>query len=237
MTVRLEDILFTQGFGTRHECSGLISLGRVTFDGVLSTDPDSEVNPQGKVFSVEGTAWPYHEKAVIVLNKPAGYECSQKPTHHPSVMTLLPPPLRRRGVQPVGRLDADTTGLLLLTDDGALLHRLTHPKKHVPKTYVARCAEDVSPAMCKKLTKGVLLDGEKDLTRAASCEITDSRTVRLVITSGKYHQVKRMIAAAGNRVEALQRTMFGAFDLPATLIPGAWDWLNADELALVQKKQ
>lgn len=83
----------------------------------------------------------------------------------------------------------------------------------------------------------MLLDGEKDLTRAASCEITDSRTVRLVITSGKYHQVKRMIAAAGNRVEALQRTMFGAFDLPATLIPGAWDWLNADELALVQKKQ
>lgn len=161
--MRLEDILFTQGFGTRHECRGLISLGRVTFNGVLSTDPDSEVNPQGKVFSVEGTAWPYHEKAVIVLNKPVGYECSQKPTHHPSVMTLLPPPLRRRGVQPVGRLDADTTGLLLLTDDGALLHRLTHPKKHVPKTYVARCAEDVSPAMCKNSPKGCFLTEKKTL--------------------------------------------------------------------------
>lgn len=160
--MRLEDILFTQGFGTRHECSGLVSLGRVTFDGVLSTDPDSEVNPQGKVFSVEGTAWPYHEKAVIVLNKPAGYECSQKPTHHPSVMTLLPPPLRRRGVQPVGRLDADTTGLLLLTDDGARCTRLRTPKAR-PKTYVAAVQKMCSPAMCKNSPKGCFLTEKKTL--------------------------------------------------------------------------
>ena len=161
--MRLEDILFTQGFGTRHECSGLISLGRVTFDGVLSTDPDSEVNPQGKVFSVEGTAWPYHEKAVIVLNKPAGYECSQKPTHHPSVMTLLPPPLRRRGVQPVGRLDADTTGLLLLTDDGALLHRLTHPKSTFRKPMLPAVQKMCRRLCVKNSPKGCFLTEKKTL--------------------------------------------------------------------------
>ena len=94
--MRLEDVLFTQGFGTRHECRGLIALGRVTFDGREVDDPDETVDPVGKVFTVDDTEWPYHEKALIVLNKPAGYECSQKPLHHPSVMQLLPPPLRVR---------------------------------------------------------------------------------------------------------------------------------------------
>ena len=88
--------------------------------------------------------WPYHERALILLNKPAGYECSQKPKHHPSVMSLLPAPLRQRGVQPVGRLDADTTGLLLLTDDGALIHRWTSPKRHVPKVYEVGTAAPVT---------------------------------------------------------------------------------------------
>ena len=92
----------------------------------------------GLVFDVDGRAWPYHAKALVLLHKPAGYECSTKPRHHPSVLSLLPPPLRTRGVQPVGRLDEDTTGLLLLTDDGALIHRLTSPKHHVPKVYEAR---------------------------------------------------------------------------------------------------
>ena len=91
--------------------------------------------PTAWPFEVDGRAWPYHERALILLHKPAGYECSQKPRHHPGVLTLLPPPLRRRGVQPVGRLDEDTTGALLLTDDGALIHRLSSPKHHVPKVY------------------------------------------------------------------------------------------------------
>ena len=151
--MRLEDVLFTQGFGTRHECRGLIALGRVTFDGREVDDPDETVDPVGKVFTVDDTEWPYHEKALIVLNKPAGYECSQKPLHHPSVMQLLPPPLRVRGLQPVGRLDEDTTGLLLLTDDGALIHRLTHPKKHVAKTYEVSCKHPVTDVMIEKLLR------------------------------------------------------------------------------------
>ena len=130
-----EQILFSQGFGTRHECTGLIVQGRFHVNGIAVTDPDEDIPTDNLTFEVDGVKWPFFEKAIILLNKPEHYECSLKPIHHPSVLSLLPPPLRVRKVQPVGRLDEDTTGLLLLTDDGKLIHRLTHPKKHVSKIY------------------------------------------------------------------------------------------------------
>lgn len=234
--MRLEDVLFTQGFGTRHECRGLISLGRVTFDGCQVDDPDESVDAVGKCFTVDGEEWLYREKALIVLNKPAGYECSQKPLHHPSVMQLLPPPLRVRGLQPVGRLDEDTTGLLLLTDDGALIHRLTHPKKHVAKTYEVTCKHPVTNAMIAKLLEGVVIEGERAPVSAVRCERTAETMMRLVITAGKYHQVKRMTAAVGNRVETLSRSGFGAFRLPEDLPERNWRWLTEEETQLVQQK-
>ena len=212
--MRLEQILFTQGFGTRHECRGLISLGRAAFRSEVLRDPDAEIKEEGLLFSVDGEIWPYYEKALIVMNKPAGYECSQKPTHHPSVMTLLPAPLRRRGLQPVGRLDADTTGLLLLTDDGALLHRLTHPKRHVGKRYRVACKHPVSESIVQRLEQGVLLVDEKMPLMATNVAKKSDNVLEMTITSGKYHQVKRMIAAAGNRVEALERISFGKLALP-----------------------
>ena len=101
--MRLEQVLFSQGFGTRHECRGLVALGHVEINGITHTDPDEDVPVEGLIFSVDGVKWPYFDKVVIALNKPAGFECSQKPIHHPSVMTLLPAPLRVRGLQPVGR--------------------------------------------------------------------------------------------------------------------------------------
>ena len=116
MRLKLEQILFSQGFGTRYDCRSLVRSGQVKINQVVKTDPDETVETQNLKFEVRGQLWLYKEKAIIALNKPSGYECSQKPIHHPSVMTLLPSPLRRRGVQPVGRLDEDTTGLLILTD-------------------------------------------------------------------------------------------------------------------------
>lgn len=223
--MRLEQVLFSQGFGTRHECRGLILLGRVTFDGQLMDDPDIEVDPVGCVFTVDGIEWPYFEKGIVALHKPAGYECSQKPTHHTSVMTLLPAPLRVRGLQPVGRLDEDTTGLLILTDDGALHHRLIHPKRHVEKVYEVTCKHPVDDTICGKLLAGVQLVDERELVRASACHVTGTNTLSLSITTGKYHQVKRMLAAAGNRVEALHRSAFGAFSLPAGLAEGRWMWI------------
>ena len=127
--MRLDRILFSQGWGTRRECEALIRHGWVGVAGAPVDDPGAEFATEGLVYSVRGQRWPFHEKALVMLHKPAGYECSRKPRHHPDVLALLPPPLRTRGVQPVGRLDADTTGLLLLTDDGALIHRWTSPKR------------------------------------------------------------------------------------------------------------
>ncbi|PPE69871.1 16S rRNA pseudouridine(516) synthase [Caldimonas thermodepolymerans] len=227
--MRLAQLLFSQGFGTRRECEGLILAGRVAIGGAVHADPDHEVDPGGLVFSVDGQDWPYHERACLVMHKPAGYECSQKPSAWPSVYTLLPAPLRRRGVQAVGRLDQDTTGLLVLTDDGPLIHRLTSPKKHVAKVYEVTTADPVTPAQVERLLAGVVLRDDPAPVRAAACEATDAHGLRLTLTEGKYHQVKRMVAAVGNRVVALHRSRFGALELPPDLAPGQWRWLDGPQ--------
>ena len=225
----LAKVLFSQGFGTRRECESLVAAGFVSLAGEVCDDPWHEVEPEGLEFGVQGQRWPYREKALVMLHKPAGYECSQKPKHHPSVLSLLPAPLRTRGVQPVGRLDEDTTGLLLLTDDGALIHRLTSPRHHVPKVYEVRCKHPVDEAQLAALRAGVVLDDDPAPVRAAACEADGTHGLRLTLTEGKYHQVKRMVAAAGNRVEALHRSAFGALVLPADLAPGQWRWVEGPQ--------
>ncbi len=227
--MRLSQLLFCQGFGARRECEGLILGGHVTLDGAICDDPFHEVDPEGLSFGVRGERWTYHAKALVVLNKPAGYECSQKPKHHPSVMSLLPVPLRVRGLQPVGRLDEDTTGLLLLTDDGALIHRLTSPKKHVPKVYEIETVEPVTAAQIDELRRGVVLHDDPLPVRAAACEATGAQALRMTLLEGKYHQVKRMVAATGNTVQRLHRSRYGALALPDDLTPGQWRWLSGPE--------
>jgi 16S rRNA pseudouridine516 synthase len=223
--MRLSQILFSQGFGARRECEGLILGGHVALGGEVCDDPFFEVAPEGLIFQVRGQAWPYHAKALVLLHKPTGYECSQKPKHHPSVMNLLPLPLRVRGLQPVGRLDEDTTGLLLMTDDGALIHRLTSPKKHVPKVYEIETVDPVDARQVDALLHGVVLHDDPLPVRAAACEQTAERGLRMTLLEGKYHQVKRMVAATGNTVAALHRSRYGALALPADLAPGQWRWL------------
>lgn len=224
--MQIADVLFTQGFGTRRECEALVLLGAVRIAGIVIEDPAVEFDPESLVLKIRGEDWPVHAKALVLLNKPAGYECSQKPRHHPSVMNLLPSPLRRRGVQPIGRLDADTTGLLLLTDDGALIHRLTSPKKHVPKVYEIETADPVTTQQVDALLRGVVLHDDPLPVRAAACEQTGERALCMTLLEGKYHQVKRMLAAAGNTVVALHRSRFGALVLPPDLAPGEWRWLE-----------
>ncbi|MFN3414860.1 MAG: pseudouridine synthase [Caldimonas sp.] len=227
--MRLRDVLFSQGFGTRRHCDALILAGEVSIAGRVCVDPGETVDTRGLVLRVEGQDWPFHAKALLMLHKPAGYECSRKPSAWPSVMSLLPGPLRTRGVQPIGRLDQDTTGLLLLTDDGALIHRLTSPKKHVPKVYEALTADPVTPEQVAELLGGVVLHDDPRPVRATACEATGERSLRLTLTQGKYHQVKRMVAAAGNHVERLHRSRFGALALPDDLTPGQWRWLAGPE--------
>jgi len=228
--MELDRILQRQGFGTRKGCRALIRAGRVAVNDEVCKNPFADIRTDGLAFTVDEIAWPYREFASLVLNKPADYECSRRPIHHPSVLSLLPPPLVERGVQPIGRLDEDTTGLLILTDDGKLNHVLSSPKKKIPKVYLATTNHPVDAAQIEALLAGVVLHDDPEPVRAAACEVVEERLLRLTITEGKYHQVKRMVAAAGNRVEALHRVALGGLVLPPDLKPGEWRWLESSDL-------
>ena len=235
-TIRLDDLLFSQGFGSRRECAGLLGAGLVRIAGAVQTDPATELPVEGQALEVAGQPWACQAQALVLLHKPAGYECSQKPSHWPSVLLLLPAALRRRGVQPVGRLDQDSTGLLLLTDDGALIHRLTSPKHHLPKVYEVGCARPVDEAQIRRLLGGVVLDDSPTPVRAEGCEATGPQSLRLTLVQGKYHQVKRMLAAVGNHCETLHRSAFGALTLEAGPPAGQWRFVSpAERDALMSK--
>ena len=238
--MRLDALLFSQGFGTRRLCAGLIERGLVAVEGQVLTDPAAEVESEALSFSVQGEAWTYHAQAYLMLHKPAGYECSHRPGAWPSVYTLLPAPLRQRptkgkvqGVQAVGRLDQDTTGLLLLSDDGAFIHRMNSPRHLVPKVYEVTLKHPMGETELTRLRAGVQLHDDPTPVRAAACELPAPTRLLLTLTEGKYHQVKRMVAAVGNRVEALHRSQVGGLVLPPDLAPGQWRWLTAGDLALL----
>lgn len=234
----LERILRSQGFGSKKDCRALIRQGLVTVGGEPCDDPFQEF-AVGKDappfhFAVDGADWVWQEQATLVLNKPTGVECSRNPIHHPSVLSLLPEALRTRGVQPVGRLDEDTTGLLILTDDGQLNHQLTSPKRKLPKVYEALCKHPISDEMLSALLAGVVLHDDPETVTATGAERFDAHRLKLTIVEGKYHQVKRMVAAAGNRVEALSRISVGNFTLPPELALGQWRWMSAGEIAALR---
>ena len=242
--MQLQDILYSQGFGTRRVCAGLVQHGWVetahldpSNPFVPCTEALLDLDADNLRLRVQGVEWPYHAKAYVMLHKPAGTECSQKPSTYPSIYTLLPTPLRQRpcksaiqGVQAVGRLDQDTTGLLLLSDDGHFIHRMSSPKKHVPKVYRVTTKHLVDDQQIAKLLAGVVLDDDPKPVRAAACIAIDSQCLDLTLTEGKYHQVKRMLAAVGYRVEALHRSRIGTLELPPDLEPGHWKWLSAEDL-------
>lgn len=247
--MQLQDILYSQGFGTRRVCAGLIQQGWVAVREASTsscfkfcTDVAADFDLHGLLLKVQGVEWECHDKAYVLLHKPAGTECSQKPSTYPSIYTLLPTPLRQRptksavqGVQAVGRLDQDTTGMLLLSDDGQFIHRLSSPKKHVPKVYQVTTKHSVDTTQVERLLAGVVLDDDPKPVRAAACQVFGSHRLDLTLTEGKYHQVKRMLAAVGNRVEGLHRSRIGRFELPVDLAPGSWKWLTAEELALLDR--
>lgn len=231
--MQLERILHSQGFGTRRECRALVRAGRVSVAGRSGNDPFAEFDPAGLEIAVDGQSWPVHIPAYLMLNKPAGYECSRRPLHHPSVFSLLPPPLVKRGVQPVGRLDEDTTGLLLFSDDGRFIHALASPRRQITKVYEVGTRHPVDAAQAATLLAGVVLHDDPEPVAAAACERLGETRLRLTITAGKYHQVKRMLAAVGNRVETLRRTAVGGLPLPDDLPPGAWRWLSPADLQAI----
>ena len=229
----LEKILQSQGFGSRKYCQQLIKNGSVSIDGEIADDLKKQFSPENLDFSLFGQTYQYREKVYIALKKPKGFECSHQPHHHQSVFSLLPEILIQRGVQAIGRLDQDTTGLLLLTDDGKYLQALTHPRKHVPKVYHVTTIDPVTPEQLEMLGQGVSLHQEKGVFAATDVEILETHQLTMTIHQGVYHQVKRMIAAVGNKVEALHRHQVGQLVLPE-IAEGEWIYLSEEQKHLAQ---
>lgn len=231
--MQLERILHSQGFGSRKICRSMIRHGEVTVNGELCDFPFIEFETDNLHFTVRGVAWQFRTQAYLMLNKPAHYECSHKPQHHPSIFSLLPAALLERGVQSIGRLDEDTTGLLLLSDDGQFIHRMSSPKWKVPKVYEVTTKHPLDEAQITLLLSGVQLLDEPAPVAALAADIISEHVLHLTLAEGKYHQVKRMLAAVSNRVEALKRIRIGNLALPDDLAEGEWRWLDAAMLEAV----
>ena len=230
----LDRILQSQGFGTRKWCAELIADGEVRINGAIVSDPRTVFETHGLQFSLFDEVWEYREHLYLALNKPADYECSRKPSHHPGVLSLLPEQFARRDVQPVGRLDHDTTGLLLMSDDGSFIHAQSSPKRHIPKVYIATTHDLITPKLVTQLLGGVKLHDEPAPLAAVSCNMVDTHQLEIVLEQGKYHQVKRMLAAAGNHCTALRRAQIGELKLDAlNLEEGEWCYLNETQRALL----
>jgi 16S rRNA pseudouridine516 synthase len=230
----LERILQSQGFGTRKWCGQLVADGEVSIAGQTLTDKRVAIETDGLIFNIFGESWAYREHIYIALNKPADFECSRKASHHPGVLTILPEQFKLRDVQPVGRLDHDTTGLLLMSDDGPFIHTQSSPKRHIPKVYVATTHDPVMQELVAKLLSGVKLHDEPVPLAAVTCGKIGTHQIEIVLEQGKYHQVKRMLAAAGNHCIALQRTRIGGLRLDALgLAEGEWCYLDDAQLALL----
>ena len=154
LKMSLDKMLQSQGFGTRKYCRELVEVGAVKLGGAIAEDWRDAIVVDDLEFMVDDVPWRYRKHVYLALNKPAGIECSRRPTHHRGVLALLPDNFTLRDVQPVGRLDHDTTGLLLLSDDGAFIHAQSHPKRHVPKTYVATTQDPVTGELVARLAAG-----------------------------------------------------------------------------------
>lgn len=228
---RLDQILANLGYCSRREARDFVRAGRVTVAGRPADDVARKVAPAE--VCVDGTPLDHPDGILIVLHKPLGLVCSHDGREGPGVYDLLPERWRRRNpvVTTVGRLDKDTSGLLLLTDQSELVHRLTSPRHKVPKVYRATTDRELAPDLVARFASGTLvLDGETEPCAPAQLELSGPREARLTLTEGRYHQVRRMFAAAGATVLTLHRERFGALDLGG-LAAGAWRELPLDFFA------
>ena len=235
-TMRLDRLLANLGYGSRREVQGLVDAGVVALDGRVLNDASQRLTITADLaqrMSVEDAPLDPPPPLVLMMHKPLGVVCSHKEPGR-SVYELLPPRWRARNpvLSTVGRLDAETSGLLLLTDDGAFLHRVISPKAHVAKRYFATLDRPLGGDEAAVFASGtLLLEGESSPLRAALLEPRSATEAWLTITEGRYHQVRRMFAACGNHVVGLHRDRIGVLDLPQDLAPGAYRLLTEPERA------
>ncbi len=217
---------------SRIQVKRLIGKGFVTVDGETVTNPASKPSPDAEII-LEGEVLQRPRARYFMLHKPDGYVCATEDGEHPTVLDLLDEP-RLAGLHIAGRLDLDTTGLVLITDDGQWSHRVTSPRRGCVKRYQVELADPIGADYAERLQAGVQLQGERELTRPARLIEATPYIAWIEISEGRYHQVKRMFAALGNRVVALHRERIGGITLDPALAPGEYRPLTAEEIAAVE---
>ncbi|MCL2301589.1 MAG: rRNA pseudouridine synthase [Firmicutes bacterium] len=232
---RLDQALALRGFGSRKEIHALVRAGQVQINGIPAHSAAQKIDLERDRVTLRGEPVCLQEFIYIMLHKPPGVVSAARDSNTPTVIDLLPAQLRRRGLFPVGRLDKDTTGLLLLTDDGALAHALLSPKKHVPKTYLAALQTPATENDIRAFAAGMALPPAEghppEDCLPAELSILEGYMARVVLREGKYHQIKRMFAARGNGVLSLHRESMGSLRLDEALQPGECRELTAEEIA------
>lgn len=231
-TQRLDKILAGQGFGSRREIAALVRARKISVNGEICTAFDRKIQPTRDKLMVDGETVTYHENWYVMLHKPAGVITATEDKQHQTVLSLLPARLQSVGLFPVGRLDKDTEGLLLLTTDGAFDHALMSPKKHVSKVYEAQVDAAPERGAEARFAAGLTLTDGTVCRPATLCRLAPD-LVRVTLCEGKFHQVKRMLAAVGSGVITLRRTQIGALPLDAALAPGQARELTEEERALL----
>ena len=232
MKERLDKLISSQTNLSRKDAAKAIRDKRVTVNGALCRATDAKVDPDADRIALDGSPVTYRRYVYYMMNKPEGVVSATEDQTERTVLDLLPSELRRDGVFPAGRLDKDTTGLLILTDDGDFAHRMLSPKKHVDKTYIATLDRVPDKSVSEAFASGIAL-ADGTVCKPGAAVISDDCRVEVTIHEGKYHQVKRMFAALGYRVTALERIRIGALDLDPSLAKGGVRPLSKEEIASV----
>ena len=232
-TMRLDKLLGHTGWGTRRELKELCKGGHVTMNGTVCLDSSQKVDPAADVIAVDGQIVDYEEHIYLMLYKPAGVVSATEDNVSPTVIGLLPRQYQGAGLFPVGRLDKDTTGLLLITNDGTWAHGITSPKKHMDKIYDAVVEGDIPLDMGQRFADGIVLDDGLHCLPAKAVQ-TGPRSLTVVVQEGKFHQVKRMFEAMGCRVTYLKRLSMGPLVLDPALAPGEYRPLTEQEIQDLQ---
>ena len=231
---RIDKIIASQGQYSRKEVKALIAKRRIAVDGRIVSSSSEKADPMTMLLSVDGIPLEFKRNLYLVLNKPKGYVSATEVREHPSVLELVPQEYRGRDLFPAGRLDRDTTGLMIITDDGVLAHNILAPKKHVPKRYHVELDIPVTEEMRLGFSEGVMLnDG---VCKAADLIKTGEKSAELTLREGRYHQIKRMFGCFGAEVVEQKRFGMGRLTLPEDLAEGECREMSEEELALLQKK-
>lgn len=233
--MRLDKFFSNTGVLSRSQCAKECRAGNITCDGAVVRDPSANIDPEKNVIAYKGEAISYSEYVYIMMNKPLGYVCSNDEPGELLVFDLLGEKYAKFDLFTVGRLDKNTSGLILITNDGKAAHRALSPKHHVEKKYEFTLADPLSEEDRSSLEKGAeLADGY--VTKPCQIEMETNKEGVIVMSEGKYHQIRRMFSSVGNKVIELKRTRFGGILLDAALEPGKYRELTADEIKLFTKK-